>query len=81
MTATCAALHYCRCLPTTHQLTERKERAERALEAKSLPLDVVLECLALREQRVSIDLVRDEVEAELQKVNLPLNCMKAEDNN
>ena len=34
-----------------------------------LPMDVVLECLSLREQRVSIDLVRDEVEAELNKVS------------
>ena len=33
-----------------------------------LPMDVILECLSLREQRVSIDLVRDEVEAELNKV-------------
>jgi len=31
-------------------------------------MDVVLECLALREQRVSVDMVRDEVEAELNKV-------------
>ncbi|XP_065891426.1 tektin-B1-like isoform X3 [Dysidea avara] len=30
-------------------------------------MDVVLECLALREQRVSVDMVRDEVEAELNK--------------
>ena len=32
------------------------------------PLDVVMECLSLREQRVSTDLVRDEVEEELHKV-------------
>ena len=51
------------------QLTEHKDRAEKALEAKILPLDVVLECLSHREQRASIDLVRDDVEAELHKVN------------
>ena len=33
-----------------------------------IPLDVVMECLSLREQRVSTDLVRDEVEGELHKV-------------
>ena len=33
-----------------------------------MPLEVVLECLSTREHRVSIDLVRDEVETELQKV-------------
>jgi len=33
-----------------------------------MPLDVVIECLSLREQRVSTDLVRDEVEGELHKV-------------
>ncbi|XP_064382197.1 tektin-2-like [Halichondria panicea] len=49
------------------KLTETKERCEKALEEKALPLDVVLECLSLREQRVSIDLVRDDVEAELHK--------------
>ena len=50
------------------QLTEHKGRCEEALKAKDLPLEVVLECLSLREQRVSIDLVRDDVEAELHKV-------------
>jgi len=33
-----------------------------------MPLEVVLKCLSLREQRLSIDLVRDEVEDELHKV-------------
>lgn len=33
-----------------------------------MPLEVVLECLSTREHRVSIDLVRDEVETELKKV-------------
>lgn len=55
--------------PPPPQLTETKERCEKALEEKALPLDVVLECLSLREQRVSIDLVRDDVEAELHKVS------------
>ena len=55
--------------PPPPQLTEHKERCEKALEAKALPLDVVLECLSLREQRVSIDLVRDDVEAELHTVS------------
>ena len=49
-------------------MTEHKERTEFALEAKTMPLDVVMECLSLREQRVSTDLVRDEVEEELHKV-------------
>ncbi len=41
---------------------------EKALEAKNVPLEVVLECLSIREHRVSIDLIRDEVETELNKV-------------
>lgn len=50
------------------QLAEHKERVEKALEAKTMPLEVALGCLALREGRVAIDLVRDEVEAQLHKV-------------
>ena len=50
------------------QLSEFKQCVERALEAKDLPLDVVLQCLSTREQRMSIDQVRDEVEGELHKV-------------
>ena len=46
--------------------TQRK--AEEALLGKTVPLEVVYECLALREQRVSIDLVRDDVEGQLNKV-------------
>lgn len=34
-----------------------------------MPSEVVLKCLSLRENRISIDLVRDEVEAELYKVH------------
>ena len=41
---------------------------EKVLESKNTPLEVVLECLSIREHRISIDLVRDEVEAELNKV-------------
>jgi len=51
-------------------LTDCKNQTELAFEVKMLgPMDVMLECLALREQRVSVDLVRDEVEAELNKAN------------
>lgn len=49
------------------KLSEHKDRTEQALEAKTLPLAVVIECLGLREQRVAIDRVRDEVESELHK--------------
>lgn len=61
-----------RCLAETDAeitlLQQEKERTERALEAKKVPLDITLECLMLRENRQSIDLVRDEVEAQLHKV-------------
>ena len=50
------------------QLTLVKSIAEKALEVKGMPLDVVIECLSLREGRVSIDNVRDDVEAELNQV-------------
>lgn len=49
------------------KMTEHKGRCDEAHKAKDLAIEVVLECLSLREQRVSIDLVRDEVEAELHK--------------
>ena len=58
-------------LTPTHvhvQLVEYKERCEWSLEAKGLPLEVVIECMALREQRTGIDLVADAAEDELQKV-------------
>ncbi|NXD81920.1 TEKT2 protein, partial [Halcyon senegalensis] len=48
-------------------LAKVKEAAERALQAKNLPLDVTVECLTLRESRRAIDLVRDPVEEELHK--------------
>lgn len=60
-----------KCLEDTDEeirrLEEEKERCERALEAKKVPLDISLECLMLREQRIGIDLVRDPVEANLGK--------------
>nr|XP_060641708.1 tektin-2-like [Anolis sagrei ordinatus] len=48
-------------------LTQMKEKAERALQAKNLPLDVVIENLTLRESRRDIDVVKDPVEDELHK--------------
>ncbi|XP_023648336.1 tektin-1 isoform X2 [Paramormyrops kingsleyae] len=44
-----------------------RTRLERALAGCSEPLDVTLQCLAERENRVGIDLVHDEVEKELKK--------------
>ena len=49
-------------------LSTVKSIAEKALEAKGMPLDIVIDCLSLREGRVSIDNVRDEVETELNTV-------------
>ncbi|XP_036603273.1 tektin-2 [Trichosurus vulpecula] len=48
-------------------ITQMKEAAERALQAKNLPLDVAIECLTLRESRRDIDMVKDYVEEELHK--------------
>uniref|UniRef100_A0A8C5LTR0 Tektin n=1 Tax=Leptobrachium leishanense TaxID=445787 RepID=A0A8C5LTR0_9ANUR len=48
-------------------LNQKKDEAERALQAKNVPLDVAVECLTLRERRREIDLVRDPVEDELCK--------------
>ncbi|KAM9320806.1 tektin-2 [Gastrophryne carolinensis] len=48
-------------------LTMMKDEAERALQAKNVPLDVSIECLTLRESRRDIDLVKDPVEEELHK--------------
>ena len=56
------------------QLTEYKERCEWALEVKSSPQEVVIECLALREQCSDIDLVADVTESQLKKV-LHVLCM------
>uniref|UniRef100_A0A8D0B011 Tektin n=1 Tax=Salvator merianae TaxID=96440 RepID=A0A8D0B011_SALMN len=48
-------------------LTQMKEEAERALQAKNLPLDVAIENLTLRESRRGIEVVKDPVEDELHK--------------
>ncbi|XP_061305705.1 tektin-2 [Pezoporus flaviventris] len=48
-------------------LAKVKEAAERALQAKNLPLDVAIECLTPRESHHAIDVVRDPVEEELHK--------------
>ena len=48
-------------------LGELKERAQLAYEKDLTPLNMVAQCQELRERRVSIDLVRDFVEAELNK--------------
>ena len=48
-------------------LGELKERAQLAYEQDLTPLNMVAQCQELRERRVSIDLVRDFVEAELNK--------------
>ncbi|NWU91780.1 TEKT2 protein, partial [Upupa epops] len=48
-------------------LAQVKGAAERALQAKNLPLAVSIECLTLRESRRAIDLVRDAVEEELHR--------------
>ncbi|XP_016131309.1 tektin-1-like [Sinocyclocheilus grahami] len=44
-----------------------KSRVERALESCSEPFQVTLQCLTVRQKRVAIDLVHDEVEEELLK--------------
>ena len=49
-------------------LSESKEDLENLLESLNLPTEVNTENLALREGRRGIDLVNDEVEAELNKV-------------
>jgi len=60
-----------KCLNDTDKEIQRlqteKERTEKALEAKTTPLDVASECLMLRENRMGIDLVRDNVEEQLHK--------------
>ena len=63
-----------RCLSETDTeisaLQKEKEQTERALDAKAVPLEVAVECLMLRENRVGIDLVRDLVEEQLHKVGI-----------
>ncbi|XP_013390062.1 tektin-2-like [Lingula anatina] len=53
-------------------LSESKEQTELALEAKNVPTDVAIECLTIREGRQAIDLVSDEVEAQLHKGGIVL---------
>jgi tektin-2 len=48
-------------------LTKCKECCEKALEAKKMPQEIVMECLGIREQRFNIDLVTDVTESELEK--------------
>ena len=45
---------------------DAKEACERALEAKNLPLEIALENINVREGRQEFDVVKDEVEAQLQ---------------
>ncbi|XP_067318475.1 tektin-2-like [Anolis sagrei] len=47
--------------------SKMKEKAERALQAKNLPLDIVIENLTLRESCRDIDVVKDPIEDELHK--------------
>lgn len=49
-------------------LSDSKDALEQALEAKNLPTEVNVENLVTREGRRDIDVVEDEVEAQLQKV-------------
>lgn len=50
------------------KLEEDKDLAERALEAKALPLDVASECKTLRDGRRDIDVVDDLANSEVGKV-------------
>ena len=51
-------------------LSRERERMERVLEAKAVPSSVVIECIEKREGRRKIDLVKDEVEVQLYKVEI-----------
>ena len=57
----------------TDLLLERKENLEKALAATQFPMEVAQSCLSLREKRMAIDLVRDDVEIQLQKVSIRLS--------
>lgn len=50
-------------------LLDCKRHAEHSLEVKDQPLEIAYNCLQIREHRIEIDNVRDEVESELNKVN------------
>lgn len=52
------------------KLLNCKRQVEFFLEAKDQPLEVAYNCLQLREHRIEIDSVRDEVECELNKVTV-----------
>ena len=58
------------------QLTVYKEQCEWALDVKKIPHEVVIECLALREQRSNIDLVADVTESQLRKVYISVYLHK-----
>jgi len=60
-------------------LSDSKDALEQALEAKNLPTEVNAENLVTREGRRDIDVVEDELEDQLQRVNLCqlyLSCLK-----
>jgi len=50
------------------RMMQFKNRLEVALSATDIPLHIAKECLQNREKRMSIDLVHDDVEAQLLKV-------------
>nr|XP_001918419.2 tektin-3 [Equus caballus]XP_005597855.2 tektin-3 [Equus caballus]XP_005597856.2 tektin-3 [Equus caballus] len=61
----------------TNELTDVKKKLERALMETEAPLQVARECLFHREKRMGIDLVHDEVEAELlTEVDVILCCQE-----
>ncbi|XP_071964902.1 tektin-B1-like [Antedon mediterranea] len=60
------------------KLTADKDLAEKALEAKALPLDVAIECLTYRDSRRSIDVVDDKANSELQKEVVVIDGIKEE---
>uniref|UniRef100_A0A4X2K1U9 Tektin n=1 Tax=Vombatus ursinus TaxID=29139 RepID=A0A4X2K1U9_VOMUR len=57
-------------------MTQMKEAAERALQAKNLALDVAIECLTLRESRRDADVVKDSAEDELHKEVEVIDCAR-----
>jgi len=57
-------------------LEKKKNETEECLRAKNNNTDVVIECLMQRESRQSIDVVRDDVEAELHKENEMIEKIK-----
>ncbi len=49
-----------------------KDKLELALQTTQLPLDIANSCIVLRQSRVAIDNVHDQVEIELHKVSVCL---------